>query len=72
MCVQSDWVFTCGHRAFAKFDNCPKFGRGCFGQNGTHQDVYVQDICNDCKLRPLDPNPQAVSDDPYRKKRALR
>ncbi|KAK0668486.1 hypothetical protein QBC41DRAFT_321933 [Cercophora samala] len=65
MCTQSNWLFQlCGHRAFAKFDNCEYFGKGCFGAPGRHIDWPVEDLCNDCKIKPLDPNPNP-NPDPY-------
>jgi len=51
MCIQIDFVFTCGHRGFDKFDNCKHFGTSCLGASGKHRDNPVQDVCNDCKNR---------------------
>ncbi|KAK3365449.1 hypothetical protein B0H63DRAFT_405593 [Podospora didyma] len=70
MCLQMDYLFTCGHRGFAKFDNCANFGLTCYGAGGNHQDLLVQDVCNDCKRRVYDPNPNGRSNDPYRKKQS--
>ncbi|KAK0629011.1 hypothetical protein B0T17DRAFT_588968 [Bombardia bombarda] len=52
MCMQIDYVFACGHRAFAKFDNCINFGRTCLGAGGNHQDQPVQEICQKRKAPP--------------------
>ncbi|KAK3381632.1 hypothetical protein B0H63DRAFT_524333 [Podospora didyma] len=49
MCLQMDYLFTCGHRGFAKFDNCANFGLTCYGAGGNHQDLLVQDVCNDSR-----------------------
>ncbi|KAK4164571.1 hypothetical protein QBC43DRAFT_48523 [Cladorrhinum sp. PSN259] len=65
MCIQHDYVFACNHRAFARFDNCPNFGRTCYGAGGTHNELLVKDICSDCKTRPFDPNPLGRLNDPY-------
>ncbi|KAK4189361.1 hypothetical protein QBC35DRAFT_145478 [Podospora australis] len=70
MCTQYDWVFSCGHHSFAKFDNCQYFGTKCFGAGGNHLPWHKDEICSDCKLRPLDPNPHAQANDPYRQRRA--
>lgn len=72
MCVQIDFVFRCGHRSFAKFDNCINFGRTCYGASGNHLDHPINEICRECQLRALDPNPGARLNDPYRKRNAKR
>ncbi|KUI69942.1 hypothetical protein VM1G_05239 [Cytospora mali] len=51
MCTQINVVFTCGHRAFNRFDNCPRFGKSCLGAGANHKDVRVDRMCNDCKFR---------------------
>ena len=68
MCHQYDWLFSCGHRSFAKYDNCPNFGQTCLGASGNHLDWPVQGICRECQLRASDPNPNARMNDPYRQK----
>ncbi|KAK3360890.1 hypothetical protein B0T24DRAFT_540060 [Lasiosphaeria ovina] len=70
MCLQIDYLFTCGHRNFAKFDKCADFGLTCYGAGGNHEDKPVQDVCRDCKIRTYDPNPDGRSNDPYREKRS--
>lgn len=52
MCTQVNHRYTCGHRAFKRFDNCPRFGQGCFGAGGSnHKDEIVDRACRDCKIR---------------------
>lgn len=52
MCTQVNHYYTCGHRAFKRFDNCPRFGQGCFGPGGSnHKDEGVDCACRDCKVR---------------------
>lgn len=52
MCVQVDHVYTCGHRAFKRFDNCARFGQDCFGAGANHKDEPVADrVCFDCQVR---------------------
>ncbi|KAK1827667.1 hypothetical protein QBC39DRAFT_266531 [Podospora conica] len=51
MCMQIDFVFSCGHRSFAKFDNCINFGSTCYGASGNHLDQPVAEICRECQLR---------------------
>lgn len=52
MCVQVDYVYTCGHRAFKRFDNCARFGQDCFGAGANHKDEPVADrVCFDCQVR---------------------
>ncbi|KAK4217238.1 hypothetical protein QBC37DRAFT_370192 [Rhypophila decipiens] len=70
MCFQIDNIFACGHRGFAKYDYCVNFGKTCYGAGGNHQDRPVQEICRDCQMRKLDPNPNARLNDPYRQKAA--
>ncbi|KAK0672931.1 putative DNA repair protein rhp41 [Cercophora samala] len=56
--MQKDKVWLeCNHRAFFRFERCPRFGKDCFGAGGDHDEVHVQDICADCKRK--DPNPAA-------------
>lgn len=66
MCRQIDYLYKCGHRGFAQFDNCVNFGRTCYGAGGTHVDFSVDKICSDCVLRAKDPNPDARQNDPVR------
>jgi hypothetical protein len=71
MCMQVDYLFTCGHRCFWHLESCRNFGTGsqtCFGAGGQHRDEPIDQICADCKVRRLDPNPGARKHDPYRKK----
>ncbi len=65
MCKQIDYVFSCGHRSFAKFDNCVNFGNGCFGANGNHLEHHVANICKECEMRKLSPQMYGHND-PYR------
>ncbi|ROW06663.1 hypothetical protein VPNG_06719 [Cytospora leucostoma] len=51
MCTQYNVLFTCGHRAFSRFDNCPLFGKTCLGAGADHRDMRVDRSCNDCKFR---------------------
>ncbi|KAL1875827.1 hypothetical protein Daus18300_003018 [Diaporthe australafricana] len=60
MCVQVNNLFKCGHRAFDKFDNCPEFGKSCFGAGGKHKDVAVDRVCHDCKQRESHANSPAA------------
>ncbi|KAK1759727.1 hypothetical protein QBC47DRAFT_357563 [Echria macrotheca] len=68
MCVQYDYVFSCGHRSFARFDNCPNLGRTCYGASGTHGDLPVHSVCQECRLRAADPKRYSPDNDPYRKR----
>jgi len=68
MCQQIDFVWGCGHRSFAKFDNCINFGRTCYGASGNHVDRAVPGDCRECEIRKMDPNPTARLNDPYRKR----
>ncbi|KAK4176833.1 hypothetical protein QBC36DRAFT_155631, partial [Triangularia setosa] len=71
MCMQKDKVWLeCNHRAFYRFEPCVRFGRGCFGAGGDHEEVPVQDICADCKRK--DPNPAAREADRLRREMELR
>ncbi|KAK4201570.1 putative DNA repair protein rhp41 [Triangularia verruculosa] len=71
MCMQKDKVWVeCNHRAFFRFEPCVRFGRGCFGAGGDHEEVPVQDICSDCKRK--DPNPAAREADRLRREMELR
>lgn len=51
MCIQINSLFTCGHRSFRRFDNCPRFGKACYGAGSNHQDEVVATICTDCRFR---------------------
>lgn len=51
MCVQINNIFSCGHRSFKRFDNCPKFGQTCLGAGSNHEDQTVNQVCKDCKFR---------------------
>lgn len=51
MCTQINNLFSCGHRSFKRYDNCPLFGQTCFGAGGNHKDEGVAGICKDCKFR---------------------
>lgn len=52
MCNQVNYLYTCGHRSFKRFDNCPRFGQGCFGAGGSnHKDEGLDEACHDCKFR---------------------
>ncbi|TPX07075.1 uncharacterized protein E0L32_010970 [Thyridium curvatum] len=65
MCTQINNLFTCGHRGFRKFDNCPQFGKTCFGAGGKHRDDVIQDLCRDCKLRAHDARSSPARKDPW-------
>lgn len=65
MCMQIDYVFSCGHRSFAKFDNCPNFGRTCYGAGGNHLEQPVAEICRECELRKSGSNTSAHQRDPF-------
>jgi hypothetical protein len=69
MCMQFDFLFTCGHRGFAKFANCPRFGTTCYGAGGIHTDWPVNDICLDCKNRFRDPNPNGRAEEERRRRK---
>lgn len=51
MCVQINNLFTCGHRSFKRFDNCPRFGQACLGAGSNHRDESAAKICKDCLFR---------------------
>lgn len=51
--MQIDNLFSCGHRSFKRFDNCPHFGQTCFGAGSTHKDEAVAQVCKDCKFREI-------------------
>jgi hypothetical protein len=51
MCTQVNNLFSCSHRAFSRFDNCPRFGKTCLGAGANHMDVPVNRVCNDCMFR---------------------
>ncbi len=53
MCHQWDSVWTCGHRGFYQYENCPVFGTQCLGAGGNHKELKVADICDDCKVRKI-------------------
>lgn len=51
MCTQINNLFTCGHRSFKRFDNCPRFGQSCFGAGSNHKDHAATAVCKDCRFR---------------------
>lgn len=52
MCLQINNLYTCGHRSFKRFDNCSRFGQGCFGAGGSnHKNELQARVCHDCKIR---------------------
>lgn len=51
MCTQINALFNCGHRAFSRFDNCPRLGKSCLGAGANHMDVRVDRVCDDCMFR---------------------
>lgn len=67
MCKQIDNVWKCGHRGFAKFDNCANFGTSCYGASGDHAENKVDDNCADCKRREQDKNNNTHRKDPWGK-----
>jgi hypothetical protein len=69
MCMQVDYLFACGHRGFARVENCLNFGNGtCYGAGAVHRDELVGEICSDCKVRNRDTEHDARSYDHHRKK----
>ncbi len=65
MCVQIDFVWECGHRAFDRFINCANFGTSCLGNTGKHRDNMVAGECKDCKMRELIQNQPGYRKDPW-------
>ncbi|KAK4189365.1 hypothetical protein QBC35DRAFT_472753 [Podospora australis] len=51
-------IFACSHTGYASIDRCPFLFNGCFGPNGSHFVVDLPRVCDDCKSRWSDPNPE--------------
>lgn len=49
MCLQTNSLFTCGHRCFKNFDNCSQFGITCLGAGPNHRNEAVPTVCRDCR-----------------------
>lgn len=64
MCVQINNLFSCGHRSFRRFDNCPQLGQTCFGAGSNHKDNAVNRVCKDCKFRESQGQGQSQSNTP--------
>lgn len=69
MCKELLDRWACGHESITQYDNCDKFGSGCFGPKGEVDKVRTQKEgkCSDCIARDNAPNKDMRANDPYKK-----